>query len=89
MSLTATDLSEIRSVIESALNRQTQEAILPIQNEIAALINDVKEIYDMIADLQKNPANSSFNNLPLEQKILELNSKLISAAKQAGITLPR
>lgn len=89
MSLTASDLSEIRNIVESALTQQTHGAILPIQNEIAALRNDIKEIYDMIADLQKSPASSSFNKLSLEQKILELNSNLISAAKQAGITLPR
>jgi hypothetical protein len=53
MSLTASDLDEIRNIVESALTRQTDKAIKPIQGEIEALRNDIAEIYDMIADLQK------------------------------------
>lgn len=30
-----------------------------------------------------------FNKLTLEKKILDLNSKLVSAAKQANVDLPR
>jgi hypothetical protein len=44
MSLTTEDINEIRNVIESALARQTSEIIEPIQNEIQALRNDIKEI---------------------------------------------
>ena len=51
MSLTANDLDEIRSIMESTLTRQTDVAIKPIQGEMEALRNDITEIYDMIADL--------------------------------------
>jgi len=44
----------------------------------------------MIANLQDKPVTENeFEKLSIEKKILELNSKLVSAAKQAGITLPR
>lgn len=89
MSLTATDLNEIRSIVESGLAKQTQEIIVPIQSEIQALRNDIKEIYDMIADLQHSSTDRDFDKLSLEKQILELNSKLMSAAKRAGISLPR
>jgi peptidoglycan hydrolase CwlO-like protein len=85
MSLTASDLQEIRSIVEEVVQRTVQ----PLQSEIQALRNDIKEIYDMIADLQRRTTDAKFDKLSLEQKILELNAKLISAAKQAGISLPR
>ena len=81
MSLTASDLQEIRNIVE--------QVVQPLQNEIKALRNDIKEIYDIIADLHRNSSDNEFGKLSLEQKILELNAKLVSAAKQAGISLPR
>jgi hypothetical protein len=48
MSLTTNDLGEIRNIIESALTKQTNEVIKPIQGEMEALRNDIVEIYDMI-----------------------------------------
>lgn len=51
MSLTSNDLNEIRNIIESALTKQNNESIKPIQGEIKALRNDIKEIYEMISDL--------------------------------------
>ncbi|CAN5430238.1 hypothetical protein BH10PAT3_BH10PAT3_0560 [soil metagenome] len=90
MSLTTTDLNEIRSVIESALTKQTKEIIRPIQDELQGLRNDIKEIYDMISDLRSTiPSNKLFQKLSVEQKLLKLNAELLYAAKQAGITLPR
>ena len=80
MSLTKSDLQEIRSIVE--------EVIQPAQNEIAALRNDVKEIYDMLSDLRKSSKDASFDKLSLEQKILDIHSKLLRAAKQAGVDLP-
>ena len=82
MSLTASDLQEIRNIFK--------EEIQPVKGELEALRNDIKEIYSMITKLQSVPATAQeFEKLPIEKKILELNSKLIIAAKQAGITLPR
>lgn len=89
MSLSPHDLSEIRSIVESSLARQSDEVIRPIQNELQALRNDIKEIYDMIADLKRSdPNKKSLQKLSIEQKILELHSELIDAARQAGVTLP-
>lgn len=90
MGLTTGDLNEIRNVIESALTRQSNEIIEPIKNELQALRNDIKEIYNMLSELQsKATPNEQFDELSLEQKLLSLNSKLLAAAKQAGISLPR
>lgn len=90
MSLTTDDLNEIRNVIESALAHQSSEIIKPIQNELQALRNDIKEIYDMLSGLEdKVASDEQFSKLSLEQKLLKLNSELLAAAKQAGISLPR
>ena len=89
MSLTTSDLQEIRSIVDSAFSRQNDELIRPIQGEIQALRNDIKDIYAMISGLENTTFDRKFDKLSLENKILSLNSKLINAAKQAGITLPR
>ena len=90
MSLTADDLSEIRNVVESALARQSAEIVKPIQNELEALRNDIKDIYDMLSELERRVTpDEQFGKLSLEQKLLKLNSELLAAAKQAGISLPR
>lgn len=82
MSLTGADLLEIRAIIKDELQ--------PIQGELEALRNDLKEIYEMIADLKSATiSDKDFKKLSLEKKILTLNAELISAAKQAGIKLPR
>jgi methyl-accepting chemotaxis protein len=89
MSLTTTDLDEIRNIIESSLAKQSQEIIKPIQDELEAIGNDIKEIYEMIADIQMNSKNrQSFQKLSLEEKLLNLHADLVEAAKQAGVTLP-
>lgn len=90
MSLTTTDLEDIRNIIESALAKQNTEIIKPLQGELEAIRNDIKDIYFMISDLQHNTiTDKEFKKLSLEKKLLALNAELISAAKQAGITLPR
>lgn len=90
MSLTTNDLDQIRTIIESALSKQTNDVIKPIQGKLEVLRNDIKDIYDMLAEMQKNLLpDSQFQNLTLEQKLLRLNTELLDAAKQAGISLPR
>jgi ABC-type phosphate transport system auxiliary subunit len=85
MSLSGTDLLEIRSIFKEELREELQ----PIKGELEALSNDIKEIYEMISDLQKNAAgDKSFEKLSLEKKILQLHKQLTNAAKQAGINLP-
>jgi hypothetical protein len=81
MSLTYDDLQAIRTIVE--------ETVSPIKGDLEALGNDIKEIYEMIANLQKNsPGKPSSQKLNLEEKILNLHTDLIEAAKQAGVTLP-
>ena len=89
MSLTTNDLDEIKNIFESSLAKQSLEVIKPIQGELEALGNDIKEIYEMIADIQKNSKNrQSFQKLSLEEKLLNLHVDLVEAAKQAGVVLP-
>jgi hypothetical protein len=81
MSLTYDDLQAIRAIIEETIN--------PVRGDIEALSNDVKEIYGLLADLQKqNSDKHDFKKTSIEEKILRLHSELIEAAKQAGVTLP-
>lgn len=90
MSLTTNDFNEIRNIVESALTKQNEEVIKPLQGEIMALRNDIKEIYNMISALQKTAiTDKAFEKLSLEKKILTLHAELIVAARQAGIELPR
>ena len=82
MSLTSTDLADIRGILK--------EELRPLQGELEALSNDIREIYGMISDLQnKTLPEKQFEKLSVEQKLLKLNSELLFAAKQAGIQLPR
>jgi len=81
MSLSYEDLQAIRTVVE--------EAIHPVRGDIEALTNDVKEIYEMLAELQKKSVGSkSFEKLSIEKKLLKLHAELIEAARQADVTLP-
>lgn len=90
MALTTEDFNEIRNIVESALTRQSNESIKPIQDELQALRNDIKEIYDMLSEVQnKVVPDKEFQELNIEEKLLRLNSELLAAAKQAGIILPR
>ena len=82
MSLSHNDLQAIRKIVE--------EAIDPLKGELEALRNDIKDIYNMVVDLQsKVLPDTQFQKLSIEEKLLRLNSELLAAAKQAGITLPR
>jgi NurA-like 5'-3' nuclease len=82
MSLTATDLQDIRSIV--------YDVISPLENEIKALRSDIEEIYNMIAELRGTSlTDKDFKKLSLEQKLLTLNTELLIAAKEAGINLPR
>jgi len=80
MSLSYDDLQAIRKIVE--------ETVDPIKGELEALGNDIKEIYGMIASIQKSPDATNLHKLNLEEKILKLHSDLVEAANQAGITLP-
>jgi len=81
MSLTYEDLQAIRTIVE--------ETVDPMKGELEALSNDVKDIYEMLAEIQKNSvSNNSSEKHSLEQKILSMHDSLVEAAKQAGVILP-
>ena len=92
MNLASDDLQAIRDIIKdevSSIVRSTvKEELRPISGELEALRNDIKEIYDMIANIQKSPDAANLQKLGLEEKILKLHSELVEAANQAGVTLP-
>jgi hypothetical protein len=56
MSLTHDDLQAIRAIIEETIN--------PVRGDIEALSNDVKEIYGMLADPQKQNKHWRKNSTP-------------------------
>ena len=81
MSLSYDDLQSIRIVVE--------ETVSPLKGDIEALSNDIKEIYQMLASIQKQTDTTTpFKQTKLEDKILRLHEELVDAAKQANITLP-
>ncbi len=82
MSLTQEDLQQIEAVFARKLD--------PILGELKALREDIKEIYDMISQLESGViTDSGFGKKTLEEKLLAINAELLAAAKQAGIVLPR
>lgn len=90
MSLTNEDLVQIRDIVEGVFDRK----IKPVLGEIQALRNDIKEMYDMLADLNKRISEKSildpaFVELSEKEQLLRLNDILISTAKRLGVELPR
>lgn len=81
MSLSYDDLQAIRNIVEESVN--------PLRGDIEALSNDIKDIYEMIAKLEKAVGgDEAFQKLSVEKKLLRLHAKLVEAARQAGVTLP-
>lgn len=106
MSLTTEDISQIRTVIREEVREivhdevqtEIQKEVRPLARKIdelagnvEALENDIKEIYQMLKDMQGAVITSdkTFAKLDLEEKVLKLNAELLVAANQAGIKLPR
>lgn len=90
MSLTNEDLAQIRDIVSDVFDRKIE----PVLGELAALRNDIKDIYDMLTDLnkridQKSILDPAFAELPDEEQLLRLNDILLSTAKRMGVTLPR
>ncbi|MDZ7786298.1 MAG: hypothetical protein U5L95_04220 [Candidatus Saccharibacteria bacterium] len=82
MSLTQDDFQQIEAIFERKLST--------VSNELKALRNDIKEVYDMISELQSSTiTDKEFKRRSLEEKLLTLNAELLATAKQAGVTLPR
>lgn len=71
--------------IESLLDRKLD----PLLGKLEALESDVKEIYYMLAKIDKSHTSSEkFSKLSLEQKILKTYKELKQTAKEAGVILP-
>ena len=63
MSLSYDDLQAIRKIVK--------ETVDPIKRELEALGNDIKEIYGMIASIQKSPDTTIVKRLKRRQCFLE------------------
>ena len=98
MNLTIDDLSQVRTLFREEVRtivRDEVSALLdlklePILDKLETLENDIKEIYGMISELQRQAVpNEKFQKLTLKNKLLTINAELLMAAKEAGVTLPR
>ena len=58
-----------------------------LEGRVEALEAGIKELCRMLSEHQK--ADASFSRLPLEKRLLKLNTVLLAAAKEAGVVLPR
>ncbi|HSX00567.1 MAG TPA: hypothetical protein VLH38_06045 [Patescibacteria group bacterium] len=61
-----------------------------IDGKLSAIEEDIKELYLMIAGLQKSSpwANKKFTGLSPEQKLLAMHSELLKLANEMGVQLP-
>lgn len=93
MSLTENDLQQIRNLFRDEFRSGIapfEQKLDVVAGRIEALENDIKEIYEMIAELQRDQQSTNkFLKLSLEDKILKTYQELLATAKQAGVTLPR
>lgn len=87
-----TDVSGLKSDVRSLQSdmREAKSILHSLDDRVQLLEVDVKEIYHMIADLQKQKAaTTGFAKLPLEKKILKAYADIVAMAKEAGVSLPR
>ena len=87
-----TDVAELKVDVSELKNdmRSVKSTLISLDDRIQLLEADVKSIYYMIADLQKQDKTSaSFAKLPLEKKILKTYADVLAMAKEAGVSLPR
>jgi uncharacterized protein (UPF0335 family) len=91
MSLTQEDLLQIRNLVREEVTTVIEREIEPLRGEIQAWRNDIKDIYDMISQLEKRSAgfDKSFERLSDEQQIMQLYAAVTALAKRKGVTLPR
>ena len=87
-----TDVSGLKSDVRTLQSdmREVKATLHSLDDRVQLLEVDVKEIYHMIADLQKqNAVTTGFAKLPLEKKILKAYADIVAMAKEAGVSLPR
>lgn len=90
MSLTNEDLVQIRDTVSDVFDRKIE----PVLGELSALRADIKEIYTMLADLNKRIDQQSildpaFAELSNKEQLLKLNDILLSTARRLDVDLPR
>ncbi len=90
MSLSTEDLTQIRTLLREEIDASLDRKLEPIFGKLEALENDIKDIYEMISDLQrKSIFSKDYQEKSLEDKILTVHAEVVAMAKQAGISLPQ
>ncbi len=101
MSLTNDDIKQIRTIVreeartivreelDSAISTRIEPRFDTIEGRLETLENDIKDIYEMISELQKLTRRvAHFEKYDLEQKILTAYKNILAIADDAGIKLP-
>ncbi len=94
MSLTEPDVKKIRLIVreevESIISTRVEPRFDNVEGKLETLENDIKDIYEMIADLQKLTRQvAHFEKYDLEQKVVTAYKGIVAIAQQEGIKLPR
>ena len=87
-----TDVAELKTDVRILKDemRGVKISLQSLEGKVAALEADVRELYVLQAQMAAaSITDKKFSKLSLEKKILKLNAELLSAAHEAGITLPR
>lgn len=78
------DVSDLKSDMVGV-----KQSLNNLDGRVEAIENDIKELYEMVADLQKaKQENHNFDKLSLEKKVLQTHAEILLVAKEAGIILP-
>lgn len=79
------DVRDIRSDM-----RELRQTVESIDGRLQAVENDIKDIYVMMSDLQKDKkASDKFLGKTLEDKIIITYKEVLKVAKEAGVKLPK
>ena len=87
-----TDVAELKTDVRILKDemRGVKISLQSLEGKVAALEADVRELYVLQAQMAAaSITDKKFSKLSLEKKLLKLNAELLSAAHEAGITLPR
>jgi len=87
---------DVRLIIREEAKSVVSSELIPIRlkldtmgHKLEALYNDVKDIYHMLAELQKTDQKiAGFAKKDLEKKLIETYKDLLAIAKREGIKLP-
>lgn len=71
------------------VREEISKSISTLDGKLEALENDVKDMYEMISELQKLSRRvAHFEKYDLEQKILTSYKQIVAIAKEAEVKLP-